>query len=69
MDATWVVKPQNKLISIKINTVVIIREGGSCDHGVHGRLAKFSFLTWTWFKKCSVLSVLCLCGFLLIVKK
>ena len=45
MDATWVVKPQNKLISIKISIVVIIREGGSCDHGAHGRLAKSSFLT------------------------
>lgn len=45
MDATWGVKPQKKLISIKISIVVIIGEGGSCDHGAHGRLAKSSFLT------------------------
>ena len=45
MDDTWVVKPQKKLISIKISIVVNIKEGGSCNHGAHGRLAKVSFLT------------------------
>ena len=45
MGATWGVKPQKKLISIKISIVVIMGEGGSCDHGAHGRLTKFSFLT------------------------